>query len=96
MLANIYDHCEPGQRKEISLKLRHCLPLLLGFILLVTGIMACAPAAKTVAGTERVTERVISGTRQYIKKHGKLSIEPQLDPNDPMYWQMWQDNWGGN
>ena len=31
-----------------------------------------------------------------FKEHGKLSIEPQLDPNDPMYWQMWQDNWGGN
>lgn len=77
------------------LNLRHCLLLLWGFVFLVTGIPACAPAAKTVAGTERVTKRVVSGTRQYIKKHGSLSEKPQMGPNDPMYWQMWQDSQGG-
>jgi hypothetical protein len=84
------------------LNLRAWLPLLLGFALLVAGFSACAPAAKTVAGTEsvvagteRVTERVIHGTRQYIKKHGSISDKSQMGPDDPMYWQMYQDSQGG-
>jgi hypothetical protein len=83
------------QERETPLNLRLWLPLLLGFVLLVTGVFACAPAAKTVAGTERVTEDVVSGTRRYIKKHGSISDKPQMGPDDPMDWLMWQDSQGG-
>lgn len=58
----------------------------------MTVISGCAPAERTFAGAGKI----IAGTSQFIEERAQLSTEPQLDPGDPMFWQSWQDNWGGN
>ena len=56
--------------------------LTLGFVILMTGLLACTKA-----------ERAVVGTRQFIQEH--RNPELQFEENDPLFWNIWTDRSGG-
>jgi len=60
------------------------LNLFIGCVIVMMGVAGCAKA-----------ERTVSGTRQFIHEHVKITDSEQWNPDDAIYWQMWQDSQGG-
>jgi hypothetical protein len=61
---------------------RNWLALISGFVILMTGLLACAKA-----------ERAVVGTRQFIQEN--RNPELQFEEDDPLFWNIWTDRSGG-
>lgn len=57
-------------------------------------LISCAIVIMGVGGCAK-SERAISGTEQFIRKHVNISDRESWSPEDPQFWQMWQDEQGG-
>ena len=73
------------------MNLQKGLIILLGYIFMITGVAACAKTEHAMVKTERA----VIGTGKFIKKKAHISDEFEFSPEEPGYWQMWQDSQGG-
>ena len=58
---------------------------------MITGVVACAQTEQAVGKTEQA----VIGTGKFIKKRAHISDKFEFSPEEPGYWQMWQDSQGG-
>jgi hypothetical protein len=73
------------------MNLQKGLILLLVCIFMVTGVVSCAQTEHAMVKTERA----VVSTGKFIKERAHMSDKFEYSPEDPGYWQMWQDSQGG-